>query len=41
VVGWHIDKGHHGDAVLDGLNAALIACARQHEGRSVDGGALS
>ena len=27
VVGWHIDKGHHGDAVLDGLNAALIAYA--------------
>jgi hypothetical protein len=27
VVGWHIDKGRHGDAVLDGLNAALIAYA--------------
>ena len=27
VVGWHIDKGRHGDAVLDGLNAALIAFA--------------
>ena len=27
IVGWHIDKGRHGDAVLDGLNAALIAYA--------------
>ena len=27
LVGWHIDKGRHGDAVLDGLNAALIAFA--------------
>jgi hypothetical protein len=27
VVAWHIDKGRHGDAVLDGLNAALIAHA--------------
>lgn len=27
VVGWHIDKGRHGDSVLDGLNAALIAYA--------------
>ena len=27
VVGWHIDKGRHGDVVLDGLNAALIAYA--------------
>jgi hypothetical protein len=27
VVGWHVDKGHHGDIVLDGLNAALIAYA--------------
>ncbi|MGO9238711.1 MAG: DUF1326 domain-containing protein [Methylocella sp.] len=27
VVGWDIDKGHHGDAILDGLNAALIAYA--------------
>jgi hypothetical protein len=25
VVGWHVDKGHHGDTVLDGLNTALIA----------------
>ncbi len=25
VVGWHIDKGRHGDIPLDGLNAALIA----------------
>ncbi len=27
VVGWHVDKGHHGDTSLDGLNAALIAYA--------------
>jgi hypothetical protein len=27
VVGWHVDKGQHGDTVLDGLNAALIAYA--------------
>jgi hypothetical protein len=27
LVGWHIDKGRHGVAVLDGLNAALIAFA--------------
>ena len=27
LIGWHIDKGRHGDAVLDGLNAALIAFA--------------
>jgi hypothetical protein len=27
VVGWHVDKGRHGDTVLDGLNAALIAYA--------------
>jgi hypothetical protein len=26
-VGWHIDKGRHGEAVLDGLNAAMIAFA--------------
>jgi len=25
VIGWHIDKGRHGDTVLDGLNAAVIA----------------
>jgi hypothetical protein len=25
LIGWHIDKGRHGDAVLDGLNAALFA----------------
>jgi hypothetical protein len=25
VIGWHINKGRHGDTVLDGLNAALIA----------------
>jgi hypothetical protein len=25
LVGWHIDKGRSGDAVLDGLNAAMIA----------------
>ena len=25
--GWHIEKGRHGDAVLNGLNAALIAYA--------------
>ena len=25
VVGWHVDKGRHGDTSLDGLNAALIA----------------
>jgi hypothetical protein len=24
VVGWHVDKGRHGDTSLDGLNAALI-----------------
>jgi hypothetical protein len=24
VIGWHIDKGRHGDISLDGLNAALI-----------------
>ena len=28
VVGWHIDKGRHGDISLDGLNAALIAYAQ-------------
>jgi hypothetical protein len=28
VVGWHVDKGRHGDTSLDGLNAALIAYAR-------------
>jgi hypothetical protein len=27
VVGWHVDKGRHGDTALDGLNAALIAYA--------------
>jgi len=27
VIGWHIDKGRHGDTPLDGLNAALIAYA--------------
>ena len=27
VVGWHVDKGRHGDTSLDGLNAALIAYA--------------
>ncbi len=27
VVGWHIDKGRHGETSLDGLNAALIAFA--------------
>ncbi len=27
VVGWHIDKGRHGENSLDGLNAALIAFA--------------
>jgi hypothetical protein len=27
VVGWHVDKGRHGDTPLDGLNAALIAYA--------------
>lgn len=27
VVGWHIDKGQHGNTRLDGLNAALIAYA--------------
>ena len=25
VIGWHINKGRHGDTVLDGLNAAVIA----------------
>jgi hypothetical protein len=25
IVGWHIDKGRHGDTALDDLNAALIA----------------
>ena len=30
LVGWHIDKGRHGDTVLDGLNAALIAFAPGH-----------
>jgi len=27
IVGWHIDKGRHGDAVLEPHNAALIAYA--------------
>jgi hypothetical protein len=27
VVGWHIDKGRHGETSLDSLNAALIAYA--------------
>ena len=27
VVGWHVETGRHGDTVLDGLNAALIAYA--------------
>jgi hypothetical protein len=27
IVGWHVDKGSHGDVVLDGLNVALIAYA--------------
>jgi hypothetical protein len=27
VVGWHVDKGSHGDTSLDGLNAALIVHA--------------
>ena len=27
VVGWHIDKGRHGETSLDGLNAAMIAYA--------------
>jgi hypothetical protein len=27
IVGWHVAKGSHGDVVLDGLNAALIAYA--------------
>jgi hypothetical protein len=27
VVGWHIDKGRHGETLLDGLNAALIVQA--------------
>jgi hypothetical protein len=30
VIGWHIDKGRHGDTVLDGLNAAMIAFAPDH-----------
>jgi hypothetical protein len=30
LIGWHIDKGRHGDTVLDGLNAALIAFAPGH-----------
>ena len=30
LVGWHIDKGRHGDTVLDGLNAALFAFAPGH-----------
>jgi hypothetical protein len=30
VIGWHIDKGNHGDTVLDGLNAAMIAFAPEH-----------
>ena len=25
VIGWHVNTGRHGDTVLDGLNAALIA----------------
>jgi hypothetical protein len=24
IIGWHIDKGRHGDTSLDGLNAALL-----------------
>jgi hypothetical protein len=27
VVGWHIENGHHGDIIVDGLNAALVAFA--------------
>ena len=27
VVGWHVEKGRHGETPLDGLNAALIAYA--------------
>ncbi len=34
LVGWHIGKGRHGEAVLDGLNAALIAFA---PGNMMDG----
>jgi hypothetical protein len=30
LVGWHVDEGRHGDTVLDGLNAALIAFAPGH-----------
>jgi hypothetical protein len=35
VVGWHVDKGHHGNVALDDLNAALIAHA---PGNMKDGG---
>src|ERR1700742_3122412 len=30
VIGWHIETGRHGDTVLDGLNAAMIAFAPEH-----------
>ena len=28
VVGWHVDKGRHGETSPDGLNAALIVVSR-------------